>query len=182
MASRVGALRSWANTEDRKNRTQPGRDAFLARFENEIDPEGLLSEGQRRERALLLRKAHMLQLSRKSAQIRRDRKRKPDAADTAAQLSTSFLGRKVKRTTRCVNTSFYVSPGSGVEDGKLKESDADSAEPGRIGASNSRPRHNAHSSCAMASLHLPAIPAYTRSPGDRRLWASRARSSALDEA
>ncbi len=33
MAGRAGALRSWANTEDKTTRTQPARDAFLERFE-----------------------------------------------------------------------------------------------------------------------------------------------------
>src|SRR5258705_12804600 len=74
MANKAGALKSWANTEDRQSRTKPGRDAFLERFEREVDPEGVLPEKQRFERAKLLRRAHMLQLSRRSAQGRRDRK------------------------------------------------------------------------------------------------------------
>lgn len=74
MANKVGALKSWANTEDRQRRTKPGRDAFLERFEREVDPEGVLPEKQRLERAKLLRRAHMLQLSRRSAQVRRARK------------------------------------------------------------------------------------------------------------
>jgi hypothetical protein len=74
MANKAGALKSWANTDDRQSRTKPGRDAFLERFEREVDPEGVLPEKQRFERAKLLRRAHMLQLSRRSAQVRRDRK------------------------------------------------------------------------------------------------------------
>lgn len=71
MASREGALTSWANTGDRQSRTKPGRDAFLARFEREVDPGGVLPESERIERAALLRRAHMLRLSRLSAQARR---------------------------------------------------------------------------------------------------------------
>ena len=64
MANKAGALKSWAHTEDRQRRTKPGRDAFLERFEREVDPEGVLPEKQRLERAKLLRRARMLQLSR----------------------------------------------------------------------------------------------------------------------
>ena len=74
MANKAGVLKSWANTEDRQRRTKPGRDAFLERFEREVDPEGVLPEKQRLDRAKLLRRAHMLQLSRRSAQVRRVRK------------------------------------------------------------------------------------------------------------
>lgn len=35
----IGALESWARTEDRTARTAPGRAAFLARFEKYPDPE-----------------------------------------------------------------------------------------------------------------------------------------------
>ncbi len=74
MAGRAGALRSWANTEDKTARTKPARDAFLAKFETEVDPRGELPESVRRERARLLRRAHMLELARRSAQVRRVRK------------------------------------------------------------------------------------------------------------
>jgi hypothetical protein len=67
-------MKSWANTEDRETRTKPGRDAFLEQFERQVDPEGVLPEKQRLERAQYARRAHMLELSRKSAQARRERK------------------------------------------------------------------------------------------------------------
>ena len=73
MAGRAGALRSWANTEDKTARTQPARDAFLERFEREVDPDGKLPEKQRTERALYARHAHMTELARRSAQVRRQR-------------------------------------------------------------------------------------------------------------
>ena len=74
MANRSGALKSWAGTENRQERTKPARDAFLAKFETEVDPRGELPESVRRERARLLRRAHMLKLARRSAQVRRVRK------------------------------------------------------------------------------------------------------------
>jgi hypothetical protein len=54
-----------------KTNTKPGRDAFLARFEREVDPAGELPEDERRRRALHARKAHMLTLSAKSSRYRR---------------------------------------------------------------------------------------------------------------
>jgi hypothetical protein len=57
-----------------KTNTQPGRDAFLAKFEREVDPDGVLPEAERRRRALHARKAHMLTLSMKSAQTARAKK------------------------------------------------------------------------------------------------------------
>jgi hypothetical protein len=54
-----------------KTNTKPGRDAFLARFEREVDPDGELPEDERRRRALHARKAHMLTLAAKSSRYRR---------------------------------------------------------------------------------------------------------------
>lgn len=73
MAGRAGALRSWANTEDKTTPTQPARDAFLERFEREVDPDGKLPEKQRTERALYAMHAHMTELARRSARVRRQR-------------------------------------------------------------------------------------------------------------
>jgi hypothetical protein len=67
----MGAHLSWANTVDPAARTKPGRDAFLARFEREVDPNNELPEEERRRRAEHKRKAHMQELAIKSAQKRR---------------------------------------------------------------------------------------------------------------
>jgi hypothetical protein len=47
----IAAEISWSRTRDRKARTKPGRDAFLERFEREVDPEGALPPCERRIRA-----------------------------------------------------------------------------------------------------------------------------------
>jgi hypothetical protein len=66
--------------------TVPGRAAFLARFEREVDPEGRLHPEERRRRAAHARRAYFLALSLKSAQARRKqrarhhRRRDGDAA------------------------------------------------------------------------------------------------------
>lgn len=69
--ARIGAFTSWARTSDRAARTRPARDQFLQKFEDEVDPEGILPERERRERAVSARKAYMLQLAKRSAMARR---------------------------------------------------------------------------------------------------------------
>ena len=43
----------------------------MARFEREVDPEGLLAPAERERRAAAARKAYMLKLAWKSAEVRR---------------------------------------------------------------------------------------------------------------
>ena len=51
--------------------TAPAREAFLARFETEVDPEGVLPEAERLRRADHARKAYFTGLALKSAKARR---------------------------------------------------------------------------------------------------------------
>jgi len=69
----IAAEISWARTHDRHARTQHARDAFLARFEREVDPDGELPEPERRQRAEHAKRAYMLQLAKRSARARRTR-------------------------------------------------------------------------------------------------------------
>lgn len=85
---RIGGYISWANTEDRTGRTQPGRDAFLRRFEDQVDPEGRLSPQERARRAEAAKKAYFAALALKSARARR-RVAVPD--DSTAATSTSGI-------------------------------------------------------------------------------------------
>jgi len=73
---------SWGNTVDRTARTQPGRDAFLAKCEAEVDPEQKMSPEDRRKAALSRRRAHMKRIAVKGVEARQRkradaRKRKP---------------------------------------------------------------------------------------------------------
>ena len=68
---RIGGLVSWANTADRTRRTQPGRDAFLRRFDDQVDPERRLSPQERAKRAEAAKKAYFAGLALKSARARR---------------------------------------------------------------------------------------------------------------
>lgn len=70
MQARMAALRSWANTPDPSGRTAPARAAFLARFEREVDPEGVLGEVERKRRAEHARKAYFAKLSLSSSKAR----------------------------------------------------------------------------------------------------------------
>jgi hypothetical protein len=73
MRAQLGAHALWAKTEDRAAQTQAARDGFYARFERQVDPEGLLLPEERQRRAQHARKAHMLRLSLASAKARRQR-------------------------------------------------------------------------------------------------------------
>lgn len=73
LAGRIGAHASWANTLDRTARTQAARDAFEARFLDEVDKDRVLPEEERARRAASARKAYFARLALKSAQARRKR-------------------------------------------------------------------------------------------------------------
>lgn len=70
LRARIGAYSLHA-THDPKVTSAPGRAAFLARFEREVDPDGVLPEPERQRRAQLALKAHMSKLALASAKARR---------------------------------------------------------------------------------------------------------------
>jgi len=72
---RIAAEISWSLTANRTERTKPGRQAFLARFEREIDPEGVLPSDERRIRAQHAMRAHMLRLAKRSVAVRSTKNR-----------------------------------------------------------------------------------------------------------
>jgi hypothetical protein len=69
--ARIAAEISWARTEDRSARTRPAREAFLRRFEDEVDPERKLSPDERTRRANHALRAYMLRLRKRSSTRRR---------------------------------------------------------------------------------------------------------------
>jgi hypothetical protein len=71
--ARIAAELSWARTSDRTARTRPARDAFISRFEKEVDPDGTLPPEERRQRAEHAKRAYMLQLAKRSAAARKAR-------------------------------------------------------------------------------------------------------------
>jgi hypothetical protein len=68
---RIAAEISWARTYDRSARTCPAREAFLKRFEREVDPDNKLPLDERRRRADHAKRAYMLRLSKKAAAARK---------------------------------------------------------------------------------------------------------------
>lgn len=58
---------------DPRMTTRPGREAFMARFERDVDPEGRLSAVERQRRIEAAKKAYFSGLALKSVKARRAR-------------------------------------------------------------------------------------------------------------
>jgi hypothetical protein len=58
---------------DSRELTQPARQAFDRRFEQQVDPDGVLSPVERQRRALAARRAYFTKLALRSAQARSNR-------------------------------------------------------------------------------------------------------------
>lgn len=86
LRAKIAVETSWANTADRSARTKPARDALAAKFEAEVDPDGILDPDERARRAEHARRAHFHRMALASARARRRRAGK--AADPAAGADT----------------------------------------------------------------------------------------------
>jgi hypothetical protein len=84
LIARIAAHESWAKTADRSARTAPARSAMLAKFEREVDPDGVLVPAERARRAESARQAYFTRLALRSAQARR--RTKTARVDPARQL------------------------------------------------------------------------------------------------
>lgn len=73
LQARAAAYTSWANTPDRAARTRKAREALVTRFEQQVDPDGILPAAERARRAEQARKAHFARMALRSAQARRCR-------------------------------------------------------------------------------------------------------------
>jgi hypothetical protein len=78
--ARLAAFVQWSRTPDRTARTQPARDGFLRRFEDEVDPERRLPAEQRVKMAEAARRAFYVRLGRASGKARAAKKGGGDAA------------------------------------------------------------------------------------------------------
>jgi hypothetical protein len=78
--ARMGA-HALHSRHDSRRLTQPARDAFLARFEREVDPDGKLDPAERVRRAEHAKKAYFTRLALRSAQARRRRREGRDTAE-----------------------------------------------------------------------------------------------------
>jgi hypothetical protein len=70
LRSRLAAYQLHA-THDPKETTKKAREAFAARFEREVDPDGLLSPDERARRADAARRAYFTRLALRSSRARR---------------------------------------------------------------------------------------------------------------
>jgi hypothetical protein len=75
LRGRIGAYARWARTEDRRAATRPAHEAFVARFEREVDPEALLDPAERARRAQFAMRAYMASLNRRRVLSRRRKRR-----------------------------------------------------------------------------------------------------------
>ena len=74
LRAQLAANIGWAFTQDRCARTAPARRAAFAKFEQAVDPDGVLTPAERAKRAENLRRAHLQQMALRSAKVRRLRK------------------------------------------------------------------------------------------------------------
>lgn len=73
ISAQIAAHSRWAHTPDRTAATAPARQAFLDRFEREVDPDGVLDPVERAKRAENARKAHFKRMALASARARAKR-------------------------------------------------------------------------------------------------------------
>jgi hypothetical protein len=71
--AQVAAHVQWANEPNRTARTAAARDGMWARFERQVDPDGVLPPDERARRAQSAYRAHMANMARLSAKARRER-------------------------------------------------------------------------------------------------------------
>ena len=74
LRGRIGAYARWARTEDRAAATEPARSAFMRRFEEQVDPQRLLSHEERSARAHFAMRAYMADLTRRRVLSRRSKR------------------------------------------------------------------------------------------------------------
>ncbi|WP_433368441.1 hypothetical protein ACQPZX_41570 [Actinoplanes sp. CA-142083] len=75
LRARAAAFTRWAKIDDRPAATAAARTAARNRFEKQVDPDGVLTEGERTRRAEMARRAFYADMARKSVAARRRRKK-----------------------------------------------------------------------------------------------------------
>ena len=67
----VAANERWAKEKDRSAATQAARDAFIQKFYQQVDPEGVLPAEERHKRAMAARSAHYARIRAKGLAAKR---------------------------------------------------------------------------------------------------------------
>jgi len=88
----IASHESWAHTSDRSARTAPARAALMARFEREVDPDGILPPDERARRAEHKRKAYFGRLALTSVKARRARSVVAEGVAAEAELAVLLRG------------------------------------------------------------------------------------------
>jgi hypothetical protein len=83
LRARLAAYAMHAQRDSRET-SAPGRAAFLARFEREVDPDGTLDPAERQRRAAQARSVYFTRLSLASAKARRAKRAQPSQGGRAA--------------------------------------------------------------------------------------------------
>lgn len=91
LRARLAAHTRWAHESDPAAATAKARQAFMHRFEREVDPDGGLDPAERARRAESARQAYFSRLALKSAQARR-RAKEATADAEAAEAELEELG------------------------------------------------------------------------------------------
>lgn len=76
MHSRAASHVRWSRETDRTGATEAARKGLQAKFERQVDPDGLLDPIERAKRAESARKAYYADLTRRSIAARRRKKEK----------------------------------------------------------------------------------------------------------
>ena len=71
LSARIAAHTRWAKTADRTAATAPARAALEAKFEREVDPDGVLTPAERARRCEHAKAAYYIRLAMLSARARR---------------------------------------------------------------------------------------------------------------
>ena len=74
--STIGKIGAYALHAQGKTNTGPATEAAMARFEKQVDPDGILSPEERAKRAAHAKNLHYMQLGRKSGIARRKKANK----------------------------------------------------------------------------------------------------------
>jgi hypothetical protein len=87
LRAQLAAHTKWAKTPDASAATAPARKAFLARFDDEVDPDRVLPEAERARMAESARRAFYQSLAYKSAKAKRARRTLGSQDKTAGEAA-----------------------------------------------------------------------------------------------
>jgi hypothetical protein len=73
LQAKAAAFTRWSRTTNRTAATAAAREGLMRKFENQVDPAGLLAPAERRAQAIRARHAYYATLAAKSAAARRKR-------------------------------------------------------------------------------------------------------------